>query len=63
MQATQGKLEYGLQLIQAYCLKQATNPHCVCCGRSNLTLLTCPHCGELLCQDCLDTDAHVCEPN
>lgn len=38
-------------------------PYCVCCGRSDLTLLTCPQCGELLCQDCLDTDAHICEPD
>lgn len=37
-------------------------PCCHFCGRYDLTLLTCPVCDELLCQNCLDTDAHVCEP-
>lgn len=35
---------------------------CQFCGRSDLTLLACPVCDELLCQNCLDTNVHVCEP-
>ena len=36
---------------------------CQACGRGDLTLLACPRCDELLCQNCLDEDAHVCEPD
>lgn len=35
---------------------------CWCCGRGDLTLLDCPLCGVLLCQDCMPPfGAHICE--
>ena len=51
--------DYGFWRIKDW---EDNEPGCHFCGRSDLTLLTCPKCNELLCQDHLDGDARVCEP-
>jgi len=52
--------DYGYWEIEDW---EDNEPCCACCERSGLTLLACPRCGDLLCQDCLDEDKHTCEPD
>lgn len=33
--------------------------HCSCCGSGLDTVSPCPHCGDLICQDCAD-GVHFC---